>query len=63
MELIVSSFLLIGLSLFGCLGSVIADRLHPPKRRVWRFAEPLLEPPPRHSRTYSAAAGLQPAAA
>jgi hypothetical protein len=64
MELIVSSFILLGLSLFGHLGSVIADQLRRPKRRVWRFGEEFLEPPPpTHAEIYSAAAGLELAGA
>lgn len=64
MELIVSSFLLIGLSFFGHISSVVADQLRRPKRRVWRFGEAFHEPPPpSNTQTHLVAAGLQPAVA
>ena len=46
MELIVTSFLLLSLSLFGHIGSVVADQLRRPKARVWRFSGAFHEPPP-----------------
>lgn len=46
MELIVTSFLLTGLSLFGHIGTVIAEQLRRPKRRVFRIAVASHDPPP-----------------
>lgn len=64
MELIVTSFLLIGLSLCGHVGSVIADQLRRPKARVWRFGEAFPEPPPRKRAPIPfGAAGVGPARA
>ena len=45
MELIITSFLLTGLSLFGHLSLVVAEQLRRPKRRIWRFADDSPVPP------------------
>jgi hypothetical protein len=64
MELIVTSFLLTGLSLFGHIGSVVADQLRRPKRRNWRFGEAFHEPrPPKRASIRFGAAGAEPARA
>lgn len=56
MELIVTSFLLTALSLFGHIGTVIAEQLRHPKRRVFRVVDHSHEPSPPSKRapsTYS----------
>ena len=58
MELIVSSFFLIGLTLLGQVATVIADQLRRPKRRTFRVGEDSHEsPPPKRAPIYSAGAG------
>ncbi len=60
MELIVTSFLLIGLSLFGHVATVIADQLRRPSRRERVIADdPDRHPPPKRMPVYSDAAGAQ----
>ncbi len=59
MELIVTSFLLIGLSLFGHVATVIADQLRRPSRRERVIADPHHHPPPKGMPVYSDAAGAQ----
>lgn len=61
MELIVTSFLLIALSLFGHISSVVADRLRRPKRRVFSVADD--SPSSKRAPVYSPAATADTAAA
>ena len=63
MELIVSSFLLIGLSLFGHIGSVIGEQLRRPRRRVFRVANDAHEPPPPKRAPVCLRATAEPAGA
>lgn len=59
MELIVASFLLIGVSLFGQMAMVIADQLRRPRRRIFRLGEESQEPPPKRAPIPFRAAGVE----
>lgn len=62
MELIVTSFLLIALLLVGDIGSLVADQLRRPRRRVFRLANDSHEPPPsKRAPIYSPALTAQAA--
>lgn len=62
MELIVTSLLLTALSLFGHIGTVIAEQLRRPRRRVFRAPDDSYEPPPSwRAPAYLTGAAAEPA--